>query len=78
MAAAPRPWCRRLHPTHCTTGAALDALVADKVSTAGWSVSGAVVCLPKNGYNQPVTKRAQDLIKFDQISSVLKSITVGM
>lgn len=58
-------------------GAALDKLVADK-KPAGWSTigtpTGDVVVFPKNDHNQLVVKRAQELVKFEQVAPVLRPL----
>lgn len=60
-------------------GAQLDALVQDKVKSAGWAVSGETITLPKNESNSPpvVVKRTQDPIRFEQIAPVLRGVTIG-
>lgn len=58
--------------------ASLKALIAEKTKSAGWKAEGAIVVLPRNAYNQPVTQRSQDIIKFDQVAPVLNKLTVGM
>ena len=38
--------------------------------------TGDLVLLPKTDHNQQTQKRTQELIKFDQIASVLSRVTV--
>mmetsp|Transcript_27470 Transcript_27470/g.60086 ORF Transcript_27470/g.60086 Transcript_27470/m.60086 type:complete len:218 (+) Transcript_27470:121-774(+) len=62
-------------------GAELDKLVKDKVASAGWSVqpspAGELVALPRNEMNQVVVKRTQEVIRLEQVSPVLRAVTVG-
>lgn len=62
-------------------GAALDKLIAEKRASSGWSVmqsqGGDVIVLPKNDHNALVVKRAQELIKFEQVAPLIKTLTVG-
>eukprot|EP00798_Chlamydomonas_sp_ICE-L_P020020 gene20020-26736_t len=62
-------------------GASLDNLIKDKCANAGWSVqsspAGELVALPKGEQNQLVVKRTQEVIKFEQVSPVLRTVTVG-
>ncbi|KAG2483327.1 hypothetical protein HYH03_017775 [Edaphochlamys debaryana] len=62
-------------------GATLDQYLTEKCRSAGWAIvstpAGDVVALPKNEYNQSVVKRNQELIRFDQVAPMLKTITVG-
>lgn len=52
-----------------------------QIKEKGWvtqpSPTGELVAFPKNQHNQIVVKRTQEVIRLEQVSPVLRSVTVG-